>query len=249
MKLTVIGSGNAFHLDGRGHSSYLLETRDHSPVLMDAGVSALMNLRRFQIPVEDIETILLTHFHGDHIAGIPFIMLTLGFLWKTQPNRELRIIGPVGISDRVENLLNLFYENHDFSLKYTYKEIQPDETLSIPGFQIRAMNITHNPESLGYRIKDDDGKILVYGGDSAMDDRLVTLLENADLGIMELSMTENPSGIPHVSLEELRRYNDRITAKQLLFSHTYDELVKKLEKESGLTLPYSTASDGMIIHL
>ena len=89
MRLTIIGSGDAFGSGGRFNTCFLIETPDKK-VLLDFGASSLVALKARQIDPNSIDGIILSHLHGDHFGGLPFLLLDAQFLARRE--RPLAIV-------------------------------------------------------------------------------------------------------------------------------------------------------------
>ncbi|MDP7505273.1 MAG: MBL fold metallo-hydrolase, partial [Nitrospinota bacterium] len=97
LALTVLGTGDAFATGGHPHSCYLLEPigegeSECHAALIDCGPTAVPMLQGMAFDLAEIDLVLLTHHHGDHIAGVAFLYLNYQFLF--QRNRPLTVAGP-----------------------------------------------------------------------------------------------------------------------------------------------------------
>src|SRR5438445_9791328 len=106
MKLTIVGSGDAFGSGGRFNTCFRVETGGRT-VFVDFGASSLVALRAQGHDLNDIDGIILSHLHGDHFGGLPFLLLDAQFLNRRQ--RPLVIAGPPGTRARLEALLEVFF--------------------------------------------------------------------------------------------------------------------------------------------
>lgn len=229
-RVRVIGSGNAFNFDGRAHACYLIE----DSLLLDCGASSPASLRSLGVDLTKLQGVLLTHFHGDHAAGLPFLYLNMHFIeGRTEP---LHLMGPAGTRDIARQLLDVMYPGLDLAFPVLVHEIEPGTAHTFSRFTIQSMPITHKEESLGYRITWNN-RTFAFSGDSAYDEKLFRLVEGVDLALVELSMFENPSGTAHVSLSEI---GEELKARRVVFTHIYDELAAAAESR-GL----ETAHDGL----
>ena len=104
LDLTFIGTGNAF-APTRYWSSFIANNR----VLFDAPPTLLPHLKKLEIDTNAIEAIFISHFHGDHYFGLPFLLLEYAEL--APRNRDLTIIGPPGIARRVQSTTDLAFNN------------------------------------------------------------------------------------------------------------------------------------------
>ena len=106
MKLTIIGSGDAFGSGGRFNTCFFLETAK-AALLIDCGASALPALRGQGIDPNRIDAIVLSHLHGDHFGGIPFLLLDSQFLARRE--KPLMIAGPPGTRARLDAAMEVFF--------------------------------------------------------------------------------------------------------------------------------------------
>src|SRR5439155_1704622 len=97
LEITFLGSGNAFAADGRYWSSFLVDKK----YLFDAPPTLLPHLKQLRVPLPDIEVIFLTHHHGDHFMGVPFLFLE--YLYMTERSNDLYIVGPPGVREWIED--------------------------------------------------------------------------------------------------------------------------------------------------
>src|SRR5260370_34989735 len=102
MRLTILGSGDAFGSGGRFNTCFFLETAK-GVLLVDFGSSSLIALKARDIDPNRIDGILLSHLHGDHFGGLPFLLLDAQFLALRE--RPLLITGPPGTGSRLDQLL------------------------------------------------------------------------------------------------------------------------------------------------
>ena len=98
MKITIVGCGDAFGSGGRLNTCFHVETNDKS-FLIDCGATALPGLKRLGIARNPIDLILVTHFHADHVGGIPPFILDAQFL--SRRTADLTIAGPPGLADGI----------------------------------------------------------------------------------------------------------------------------------------------------
>ena len=107
MQLRFVGCGDAFGSGGRLNTCFHVSGREAN-FLIDCGASALPALKRLEIDRNEIDLILITHFHGDHFAGLPFILLDAQFSRRTRP---LTIAGPKGIETRLRAVMEALFEH------------------------------------------------------------------------------------------------------------------------------------------
>lgn len=208
LDLLFLGSGNAF-ADARCWSGFLLNGR----YLFDAPPSALYGLKRGRADVDALDVVALSHFHGDHFFGLPFLLLDYAYGGgnheRAPRTRELTILGPPGVQEKVEALTALAYQNLlttgvRFPLRFV--EMEPGGSAAVGGLRLEAVKMNHAAESLplslGYRAE-VDGRRLAYTGDTAWTDALLELGEGAELFVTDCNYASGFNLPEHLSLDEV----------------------------------------------
>jgi ribonuclease Z len=104
--ITLLGTGGMYPLPDRALTSLYVRF-DGRALLVDCGEGTQIQMRRFGLRFKPIEAIAVTHFHADHTAGLPGLLLTLGNEGRTEP---LTMYGPVGLEKTVSSLRAIFPE-------------------------------------------------------------------------------------------------------------------------------------------
>ena len=105
MKVRFLGSGDAFGSGGRFQTCIHLES-SATQILVDCGASSLIAMHRFGVEPPAIDTVVLSHLHGDHFGGVPFLILDGHFTRRTRP---LVVVGPPGVEARVREAMEVFF--------------------------------------------------------------------------------------------------------------------------------------------
>ena len=183
LDLTFLGSGNAFGVEGRAFSSFLLDGR----FLFECGPTVLQQLKRAHLTSHNVETVLVSHFHADHFFGLPFLLLDA---WHEGRTADLRIVGPRGVGERVEHLLELAFPGTAEMMSYrrVYTDICDGAEGEIDGLRYKAAEVVHVPglECYAYRVQ-LNGKQLLFSGDTTFCDSLLSLATGADVLVLECS--------------------------------------------------------------
>ena len=255
-RVTIVGSGNAFNSDGRAHACYLIDssettnpgTKPATRILMDVGATSLYRLQQLNIAAASIDAILLTHFHGDHYAGLPFVLLQMDLVEGRQ--HPLEILGPPGVQQACETIIEACYPGFEFHFPIVYRELDARAahitTTQCGDFQIVPYPIEHKTESTGYRLLGADGGSLAFSGDSGYDGLLAALVDGVDLALIELTMPEQyDPPIAHVALNDVREQTNghQLNAKRLVFTHITDALAREIENAG----PGTAAYDGLVL--
>ena len=224
MELTVLGCGDAFGNGERFNTSFLV-VHDDEHVLLDCGTTTLLRLKEEGINLEEISTIVISHFHGDHFGGIPFFLICS--LFEHPRSNPLTIVGPKDVKEKVFALQEIMYpgtaEKLD-GLQLKFIEFEDGSPLHIEDKVIDAFQMEHSPESIphGYKLT-WHGKTIAFSGDTSMNENLIKLADHADLFICECNFMEGVN-FGHLSYEEIKRLKDQLNCKQLWLSHMNDEV-------------------------
>lgn len=149
LDVCLLGSGGMMPLPYRWLTS-LMTRFNGSNLLIDCGEGTQIAIKEKGWSFKPIDTICFTHYHGDHISGLPGLLLTMGNAERTEP---LTLIGPKGL-ERVVNALRVIAPELPFPI--IFKEIQgPEQTFEQKGYRITAFRVNHNVICYGYTIEID----------------------------------------------------------------------------------------------
>lgn len=244
MRLRVLGSGDAFASGGRGHASYLLEGTTGC-VLLDCGPTTLPALRRFGVAPVTVDAVLLSHFHGDHFGGVPFLVLDRRF--GDGGRRPLVIAGPPGVEQRVAELARALYRGGaaDAGPEVAkFQDLAPEVRIQIGPAVVTPFRVPHDPVEvcLGLRIE-MEGTVVIYSGDTEWFEELPARARGADLLLLECTHAEGEGG-HHVRLPDLLAHRDRLDCRRLLLTHLGPEA-----RSAAIAAGLPVADDGLEVEL
>lgn len=147
--LCLLGTGGMLPLPYRALTS-LMVRYNGSSLLIDCGEGTQNQIRMIGWSFKPIDVICITHFHADHISGLPGLLLTMGNAERTEP---LTMIGPKGL-ERVVNSLRIIAPELPFQIRFIELE-QDSETIEICGLRIRAFRVNHRVSCYGYNLELD----------------------------------------------------------------------------------------------
>ena len=235
-----LGTGDAFGSGGKRQAAIFLRAIG-SPlgVLLDAGPGCHAALRAEGLSSDDLGAVVLSHFHGDHYGGFPFLELDAMRSGRTVP---LLVLAPPGARERIEALRECLYPKLPIRFAEAITETLPGEVAGLPesvgGGSARAFAARHQPEAWAFSWKlQVGGRTIVYSGDTGFSDRLISESAEADLLIHECTSLETLPG--HTSHWELRAAAPRITARRVLLVHTGEDVL------GATDLAFERAHDGL----
>ena len=242
MQLRFVGCGDALGSGGRYNTCFHLTGRQTN-LLIDCGASSLPAMKRLEIARDEIDLILITHFHGDHFAGLPFFLLDAQFSRRTRP---LTIAGPQGIETKLPALMEVMFE-HSSKTQQRFElsviPLAPEKTRTFGEVTVTPYPVVHGESGgpfLAYRIE-AEGRIVTYSADTEWTDSLIPAAKDADLFIAEAyyydKIVKN-----HLSLKTLEAHLPEINAKRVVLTHMSDDMLAREDD-----LPYTPASDGMVV--
>lgn len=149
LDICLLGCGGMMPLPYRWLTA-LMVRYNGSSILIDCGEGTQVAIRERGWSFKPIDAICFTHYHGDHISGLPGLLLSMGNAERTEP---LTLIGPKGL-ERVVNALRVIAPELPYELRF--KEIQgPEDTFEINGCRITAFRVQHNVLCYGYTLEID----------------------------------------------------------------------------------------------
>ena len=147
----LLGTGGMMPLPYRALTSLMLRYNGSS-LLVDCGEATQISVRRRGWSFNPIDVILITHFHADHISGLPGMLLAMGNADRTEP---VTIVGPKGIEHVVRSLL-VIAPRLPFEVKCVELDINKDEeVLELIGLRVKAFKVNHNMLCYGYSFELD----------------------------------------------------------------------------------------------
>lgn len=238
--LTFLGTGDPLGSGGRLQTCFHVAAPS-GRFLIDCGATAMVAMQRSGIDRNEIETILVTHLHGDHVGGIPYFVLDAQHVSKrTEP---LTIAGPPGLEERIRALLDVDFPGladveQRFELRFV--ELEERQPASIGPADVTPFEVVHACGAPPYALRIEvGGRTIAYSGDTEWTDALIEVSEGADLFVCECYSYEKR--IPnHIDYRTLRSHRDELSCDRLVLTHMNGEMLSHLSD-----VEEETASDGM----
>lgn len=228
--VTCIGSGDAFHSGGRLHSCYHLDTGD-TQLLLDCGSSSPAGFARCSINPDQLDGVIVSHLHGDHFGGIPYLLLAGKYLHRR--TRPLLCVGPQGLQQRVEQVFDTLYpgvQKDGLGFAVTYRVLDPAAVMEIQGVRISCVPVVHGggAQALGIRVE-IGGRIVSYSGDTEWTEQLPLLARGSDLFICECFSYDQPAP-GHLDYVTLMREKKRFETQRLVLTHPGPQLLERSDQ-------------------
>lgn len=245
MKITIIGSGDAFGTGGRFNTCLHVETEE-GRLLLDCGSSSMVALNRAGIARNTLSTLLFTHFHGDHFGALPAFLLDAQFVSRRKD--ELLIAGPEGVEQRTMQALETDFpgaSGNAWRFPIRFLEVTPERPAVLAGCGVTAFPMVHDPRAgpcQGYRLE-AGGKIFAFSGDTAWTPALVPLAAGADALLVEC-YSWNTSLANHLDYATLAAQRAQLGSRRIILTHMGATMLAHEEE-----LPEERAFDGMVLAL
>lgn len=242
--VTFAGSGDAFGSGGRYQACIHLRGRDGPAVLLDCGATSLRALKSLGLDPAGVGTVLISHLHGDHFGGLPFLILDGQFSRRTAP---LTIAGPPGTGARLEQLMEVMFPGSAGvarRFRNEVVELTPGGTTTLPGLAVTAWEVNHpsGAPALSLRVT-FGGRVIAYTGDTAWADDLAAAAADADLLIAEAYSYDKP--IPyHLRHTDLVSHRQELTSRRIVVTHMSDDMLTPPRE-----LDFEAAHDGLVIRV
>jgi ribonuclease BN (tRNA processing enzyme) len=212
--------------------------------LVDCGASSLIALKRAAVDPSDIETILVTHLHGDHFGGIPFLILDGQF---SRRSRRLLMVGPPGLADRVTQAMEVFFPGSSRArrkFETEFLELIDGTPAAVGPSRVTPYEVIHACGAPPYALRVElDGRTVVYSGDTEWTDRLIPAVAGADLFISEAYFYDKSVRF-HLDYATLAQHRSRLDCKRLIVTHMGPEMLAHLPE-----LSVEAAHDGLEVSL
>jgi ribonuclease BN (tRNA processing enzyme) len=244
VRVTFVGSGDAFGSGGRLQACLLVEAGG-SRILVDCGTSVLIGLRRLGLDPNGIDAVVLSHLHGDHFGGVPFLVLDAQLVAKRR--RPLVVAGPPGTARRVTEAMEVFFPGSSrverrFALDVI--DLEPDRPWTTGAFTVTPAVVEHASGAPPFALRAEaGGKVLAYTGDTAWTDTLVRVARGADLLVAEAYFADKR--VPyHLDFRTLAAHLPEIGARRLIVTHMSADMLGRLHE-----LPCESAADGLVVEV
>lgn len=244
LRVQFLGSGDAFGSGGRLQSCILV-SHSAGRFLIDCGASAMVSLRRFDVDPNTIDSVFLTHLHGDHFGGLPFFILDAQLV--SRRGAPLLVAGPPGLAKRLPGAMEAYFPGSSGvkrKFEFNVIEMEPRVPLSTGAVRVTPFIGLHPSGDNAYSLRIEvGGKAIACSGDTEWTDALGEAARGADLLIAEAYFYEKK--VPyHLDYRTLMEKSAGLGIRRIAITHMSADMLSK----TGLA-ECEVADDGKIMEL
>jgi ribonuclease Z len=215
-RVVILGSAAAVS-DAEHDNTHFVLIGDHGPVLVDAGSNPLGKIKDLGIDDEALQDVILTHFHPDHVSGVPNMLMHMWLLGRHAP---LRFYGLHHCVNRIEDMMMGFsWDTWPNFFPVTFHRVRERDNTPVlenEDFRITAWPVKHFVPTIGLRIENKvTGNVLAYSCDTEPIPELFELCRDADILIHEAAGI----GLGHSSARQAGEIASEARAKSLYLIH------------------------------
>ncbi len=248
MNIHILGNGGALN-DGLPYNAFMV----NEELLCETPPDIMLSIKRDRVRLHCIKTVYISHLHGDHVFGFPFLVLSAFFSHVTE-NKSIsyKIVGPKGIGSMCRDLVErAFTSNHPciswMKRHCTFAEIESNSRVALlEGFETTFFELDHLLETYGFLVKDADGKVpFAYVADTRWCDEIPRVLEQGPLVVLiDLNGEDDDPEPVHLSRKELKEKALPITGQNTVYYGTHlkqafqpqDSLIQCAGPGSGINI-------------
>ena len=234
LTLEVLGCGDAFSSGGRLHTCFLLRGSDEAggsplpPALLDCGATSLAAMKGRGIEPATIRTILVTHLHGDHFGGLPFLLSDAHY--RARRTLPLTLAGPPGLAERLDRAREALYPSsteRDLTFELEIVELRERRPADVGGLRVTPFEVVHPSGAPSYALRvERGGRVLTFSGDTEWTEALVDAAAGADLFVCECNSYDRP--IPnHLNYLELLARRPDLDCRRMLLTHLGEDMLDR----------------------
>jgi ribonuclease BN (tRNA processing enzyme) len=244
VSVTFAGCGDAFGSGGRFQACIHLQPDGAAPLLLDCGATSLTALKRCGLDPGEVTTVFVSHLHGDHFGGLPFLILDGQFSGRSE---TLTVVGPPGTAARLHAAMECLFPGSAAAprrFEVAVTELAPGATARAGGAEAAAWAAEHpsGAPALCLRLA-VAGKVIGYTGDTAWCSSVVQVAAGADLLIAEAYYQHKL--VPyHLRLADLQQHRDELTCRRIILTHLSADLLGAQNQHQ-----YETADDGLTLRI
>lgn len=230
MRITFLGSGDAFGSGGRFQTCIMLEAAGYA-ALVDCGATSLTAMKARGVNPGDIDAVVLSHMHGDHFGGLPFMVLDGQFSRRTKP---LTVLGPAGTAGRLASAMEVLYPGSSSAprrFEVEVVELDGDGGPRTTGpMSVQGWEVDHacGAPPLAVRV-DLGGSVFGYSGDTSWVAGLARAAHETDAFACEAYTYARPVKF-HLDYTDIQERREELQTRRLLLTHMGPTVLAALDR-------------------
>ncbi len=244
MRVQVLGCGDAFGSGGRFNTCFHIQDQ-RGAFLVDCGASSMIAMRRFGVDPNLVRAVLISHLHGDHFGGLPFLILDAQLV--SRRTAPLTIAGPPGLRDRLTTAMENFFPGSTKAgrrFELSIRELEPHKVQNVEGIEVTPYVVKHPcgapPFALRLAV---DGKVICYTGDTEWVDSLHDAASGSDLLIAEAYFFDKAVKF-HLDYSTLATHLPGLGVERVILAHMSADMLERIRRTGA-----EPAEDGMVVSM
>jgi ribonuclease BN (tRNA processing enzyme) len=242
VEIKFVGSGDAFGSGGRFQTCIRLHDNGHT-ALVDCGATSLTAMKAQQLDPGDVDAVVVSHLHGDHFGGLPFLILDGQFSRRTRP---LTVLGPTGIGERLHAAMETLYPGSTtVQRRYALRVAELDGSAGryeIGPLTVRSWHVDHASGAPALALQAHlGGATFGYSGDTAWTETVLQAAEGTDVFACEAYTYAKPVRY-HLDVDDLRAHAHQMATGRLILTHLGPTMLARPDD-----IEYETATDGLTV--
>jgi ribonuclease BN (tRNA processing enzyme) len=230
VQIRFVGSGDAFGSGGRWQTCISV-TAGGQRLLVDCGATSLVAMKAQGIDPGSVDAVALTHLHGDHFGGLPFLILDGQFSRRVAP---LRVLGPAGTGARLAQAMEAFFPGSsavERRFAVEVEELVPDgPPIQVGEMAVRAWPVVHASGAPALALRVADGRSrFAYSGDTEWTPSLVAAADSSDVFAVEAYTYDKPVRY-HLDYTTLGAHLNEISAGTTILTHMSASMLERLDE-------------------
>jgi ribonuclease BN (tRNA processing enzyme) len=244
VSLRFLGSGDAFGSGGRLQACLHLSGAGDGALLLDCGATSMVAMRRAGVDPGEVGWVVLSHLHGDHFGGLPFLVLDGQFSRRTRP---LVMAGPPGTRARVEAAMEVLFPGSTGVFRrfpVQFVELAERVPAAVGPAIVTPYAVSHPSGSTPFALRVEYGaRVIAYSGDTEWTDALLEAARGAHVFVCEAYGFDKR--IPyHLDWAMLRAQRERLGCGRLILTHMSQDLLARRGEVDA-----ECAEDGLLVTL
>lgn len=249
VRVHFLGCGDAFASGGRFQTTFLVEVPTEGSrverILLDCGATALVALKRAGVATGEVSAVLVTHLHGDHFGGLPFLLIEAEHVAKRRA--PLTVAGPPRLGERLAVVREAFYPGGGeppFPLELI--ELVEGAPSAAGSLTVTPFPAVHPSGAPAFMLRVEvAGRTLAFTGDTGWTDALLPLADGADLLVCECSTWDRPLA-NHLDYRTLAARRGELRCRRLILTHLGADVLARAEAGE---LALEAAWDGLVVEV